>query len=141
MSRGILVDNSVWQRLGLADVKAALDDLTGAGCEIVTCAPQLLEFLWSARSGGDYAKLLNVIGACREAEPQAGFGTECVRVQQLLWNSGRVRAVGNADVEISVIAVQNDCTVIHYDSDFEHISAVEPRFSHRWIVPRGTLPH
>lgn len=49
-----IVDNSVWQRAHLLDVKVALTELFQAGYEVVTCAAQLLEVLWSARSGADH---------------------------------------------------------------------------------------
>jgi hypothetical protein len=30
--------------------------------------------------------------------------------------------------------------VVHYDSDFDALAAVEPQLLAQWIVPRGTEP-
>lgn len=136
-----IVDNSVWQRLGQPEVRAELEMLTRAGVEIVTCAPQLLEYLLSARSGSEYATLLTVIGAFRTVEPQEGFAGECVHIQQSLWNTGKVRAVGNIDIEIAVTAMHHRAVVLHYDGDFGHIRSAWPKFSERWAAPQGSLPH
>lgn len=136
-----IVDNSVWQRAHMPRVKESIGELIRAGIEVVTCAPQLLEVLWSARNSAEHDELLSTFGAYRNVEPVTGFTETCARLHSRLWASGRVRAVGNSDIQIAVIALQNGCTVIHYDSDFEFVEAAEPHFSHRWIAARGSLPN
>jgi hypothetical protein len=34
----------------------------------------------------------------------------------------------------------NYATVLHYDSDLEHVARVNASFVHRYIVPRGSIP-
>ena len=73
---------------------------------------------------------------------------ECVRtptphaalkIQNALWVAGRVRAAGTIDTLIAAYALANDATVLHFDSDFDHIATVIPAFRHQWIVPRGSI--
>lgn len=135
-----IVDNSVWQRTHLLDVKVALTELFQAGYEVVTCAPQLLEVLWSARSGTDHARIAATFGRFQTVDPQPGFARGCSRLQGNLWSHGMVRAVGGSDIQIAMTALQHDCTVVHYDQGFELIQRVEPTFSQRWIAARGSLP-
>lgn len=60
-------------------------------------------------------------------------------VQNRLWTSSLVRAAGAMDVIIAAYALLNDTTVLHYDTDFEHIASAVPEMKHRWIVPRGSV--
>ncbi len=136
-----IVDNSVWQRAHVEDVRGALTELFRAGYEVVTCAPQLLEALWSARSRADHARIAATFGRFQTVDPQPGFARGCSRLQGNLWSHGMVRAVGNTDIQIAMTALQHDCTVVHYDHDFELIQHVEPAFSQRWIAERGSLPN
>lgn len=136
-----IVDNSVWQRAHLLDVRAALTELFHAGYEVVTCAPQLLGALWSARNGTEHARIAATFNRFQAVDPLPGFARGCSRIQGSLWPEGLVRAVGNTDIQIAMTALQHDCTVVHYDHDFELIQRVEPTFSQRWIAERGSLPN
>jgi predicted nucleic acid-binding protein len=62
-----------------------------------------------------------------------------LEIQNRLWTSGRLRAVGAMDTLIAAYALHNDATVLHYDRDFEHIAVVTPEFRHEWIVARGSV--
>nr|WP_194819099.1 PIN domain-containing protein [Nocardia sp. XZ_19_385] len=62
-----------------------------------------------------------------------------IDIQHRLWHSGKTRAAGCVDVVIAAIAVQHHVTVVHYDTDFEHIKTVVPEFDHEWVAPKGTL--
>lgn len=135
-----IIDNSVWQRAHLPPVKSVLTELIRAGYEFVTCAPQLLEVLWSARNGTEHARIATPFSTFATVDPGPGFTRGCSRIQASLWSGGLVRAVGNADIQIAMTALQNACTVVHYDHDFELIQRVEPSLSQRWIARRGSLP-
>jgi predicted nucleic acid-binding protein len=43
------------------------------------------------------------------------------------------------DLLTAAVAEYHGATVLHYDADFEHISAAT-RQPHTWVVPRGTVP-
>ena len=134
-----IVDNSVWQRLGSPVVAAALRSLTVAGIRMVTCAPQLLEYLWSARSPAEYERLHSIMAALPTVDPGTGFAHRAVRMQRALWHNGLVRPVGTADIEIAAIALENDCAILHYDRDFVQLQRIEPRLRQRAIVPFGAV--
>jgi predicted nucleic acid-binding protein len=60
-------------------------------------------------------------------------------VQAALWNTGLVRAVGFPDLLIAAVAEREGVTVLHYDSDYDHITTITSQPA-QWIVPRGTVP-
>jgi predicted nucleic acid-binding protein len=66
-----------------------------------------------------------------------------VDLQRKLFAVGMGKAVGETDLQIAATALHysnDDQTVeiVHYDSDFDHLSSIEPRLRTRWIVSRGT---
>ena len=60
-------------------------------------------------------------------------------VQATLWRSGRTRAVGFPDLLIAAVAEREHLTVLHYDSDSDHIAAITGQPT-QWVTPRGTIP-
>lgn len=75
------------------------------------------------------------------ASPEADQVT--VEIRTALWQAGKGRAAGVVDVAIAAIAVCADATILHYDSDFDHIADAYPQahaHAHaQWIVPRGMV--
>lgn len=59
-------------------------------------------------------------------------------VQLRMAARGHHRAAGVIDLLTAAVAEQHGAIVLHYDADFEHISAVtgQPQL---WVSPRGTL--
>lgn len=138
--RRYLVDNSVWQRLSKSAVRAAFDAIRAPirPGSVLTCPPVVAEVGFSARNGADHSTVTAYLAAfpgCRE-HPDTSL---VLAIQNALWHKGLVRSVGAIDTLIAAYAVVNGTTVLHYDSDFEHIASVRPDFRHRWIVPRGSL--
>lgn len=105
---------------------------------MLVCPPVVAEVGFSARSGKDHdtvCRLLAEFPAC-ERHP----GTELVLgIQNALFHGGLLRAVGATDTVIAAYAIANEATVLHYDSDFEHVAAVRDDFNHSWIAARGSL--
>ncbi|NQX26511.1 VapC toxin family PIN domain ribonuclease [Microbacteriaceae bacterium VKM Ac-2854] len=136
-----LVDNSAWARLPRSEaVNNAFRSiaLTVSPSNILFSAPTSAEIGYSARDGREHSEMMRQLGAFGAAD-LAPTAHEVLGIQNALWNAGLVRAVGAMDVVIAAFAIANSATVLHYDSDFEHIRSVIPEFSHRWIVPRGSL--
>lgn len=52
---------------------------------------------------------------------------------------GLHRAVGIADLLIAACAERSDLTLLHYDSDYEHVTGVTGQPA-EWVAPRGSLP-
>lgn len=141
VAAGFIVDNSVWQRLSRPAVRAAMAQLTAGHSpwSILVCPPIAAEVGFSARDGADHDAVQAHLSAFPECETHPGTGL-VLDIQNALWNGGLRQAVGAADTLIAAYAIANDATVVHYDSDFEHVERVRPDFRHRWIVPRGTVP-
>jgi predicted nucleic acid-binding protein len=140
-----LVHNSVLQRVHRSEpVATALVDLLGAG-ELAGCLPQLLEEGYSARSAAEHARVLDTARAAKVfLEPDAEVARTAIALQHKLFAGGIGRSVGVSDLQIAATALRYTTTartvvVVHYDADFENIAAVEPAFTHRWIVPRGSV--
>ena len=135
-----LVDNSVWQRLRTPSLFDAYDALLAADdtTDVLICDVQVAEIGFSARNTADHQRLVELLGEFTEC-PASPSTADVLDLQGRLWTSGLVRAVGAVDVVIAAYALANDATVLHHDSDFEHIARVEPLFRHRWAVPRGSL--
>lgn len=135
-----IVDNSVWARLSTSPAIAAafraLINLHNPA-NMLMCAPVAAEFGFSARSGRDHSELLEQLAAFPECS-LAPSSAEVLEVQNRLWNNGLLRAAGATDTLIAAYALKNDSTVLHYDSDFDHLAAVTPGLRTQWILPKGT---
>ena len=136
-----LIDNSVWARLATAPaVKDAFIALTAShwAASILVCPPIVAEYGFCARNPGELDILRRELSAFDECEEAPGSDLPN-RIQHALWSRGLMRSVGAMDTLIASYAIVNDATVVHYDGDFEYIGSVVENFTHRWIVPRGSL--
>lgn len=57
----------------------------------------------------------------------------------MLAERSRLRAIGIADLLVAAVADLHRITVLHYDADYEHVSAITEQ-DVRWVVPRGSVP-
>jgi predicted nucleic acid-binding protein len=135
----------VLQRIHRSEtVTDALIDLLETG-ELASCLPQLLEEGYSAQSADRHRALIDASARAKVfLPPDAEVARLAVDLQSRLFATGRGRSVGVSDLQIAATAVRCSAddqrvTVVHYDTDFEHVAAIEPAFSHRWIVPRGSV--
>lgn len=136
-----IVDNSAWARIATNPaVRQALELVvdTVSPSSVMVCPPVVAEVGYSARTGADHSRLVSYLGAFPEC-PLAPTSAETLAIQNALWNAGLVRSVGAMDVLVAAYAVVNEATLLHADSDFEHVARVVPSFSHRWVVPRESL--
>jgi predicted nucleic acid-binding protein len=120
---------------------AVLNELTRLGRLglLATCATVDLEVLCSARSNEEYQSI-----ARRRSE---GFtdlpllseiGARSRHVQSAMAQRGQHRATGVVDLLTAAIAEHYGATILHYDSDFDHIAAVTQQ-PVRWVVTRGSV--
>jgi predicted nucleic acid-binding protein len=58
-------------------------------------------------------------------------------VMVLLAGNGKHRSVGIPDLLIAAVAERHGLTLVHYDSDFDHVAEVTGQAT-RWLAPRGT---
>ncbi|WP_373866146.1 PIN domain-containing protein [Cryobacterium levicorallinum] len=131
----------MWARLGTSpSLVAALRKVVElhSPASIWVCAPTAIEIGFSARNGPEHDSAWTPLSAFSDC-PRAPTIDESLVIQNRLWHAALVRSVGEVDTLIAAYALINDATVLHYDSDFEYVARVMPRFRHEWIVPRGTV--
>lgn len=134
-----LVDTSALARAnGHERVRIELVRLGQLGL-LATCVTIDLEVMFSARSPHEYSSI-----ASRRAESftdlplVAAIGERARVVQAALARTSQHRAAGVVDLITAACAEHYGATILHYDRDFDHISAVSHQPT-RWIVPAGSI--
>jgi predicted nucleic acid-binding protein len=97
-----------------------------------------LEVFFSATS---HCALLEIIeerrAAFRLVDTHQKDWDRAAEVLVLLAENGKHRSVGIPDLLIAAVAERHGLTLVHYDSDFDHVAAVTQQPT-RWLAPRGT---
>ncbi len=133
-----LVDTSAAARMRLPVVADRLEPLITGGL-VASCATLDAEALYSARGAEEYEKVRADRRAAYEYLPTDDeHWQRALDAQRVLARTGRHRAVGIADLLTAVLAAEHGMTVLHYDADFE-IAAEVLAFTHRWVLPRGSV--
>ena len=136
-----LVDNSVWQRLPRGPlVRTAVEELLVAHHELCSCALSLDEFGYSARTAVDHRRSAARMRSSLLFLPSSSVADDAAAaIRAALWAAGLGRAAGVMDVAIAAVAATSGAIVLHYDADFDHISAAYPAARSRWLVPPGSV--
>ena len=106
---------------------------------LATCTTIDLEVLYSARSPKEYRSI-----ASRRREGftdlplLAEIGLRSRAVQASMAERGQHRSAGIVDLITAATAEHYGATILHYDSDFDHIASVTHQ-PVRWVVPRGSV--
>lgn len=131
-----LVDTSVLTRLSNPSVRAIVEPLTQAG-QLARPAICDLEIGYSARNAQERDHLVAALGAFDLVATTAQHITRSLQVQRLLADrSQRGRKIPHLLVAAAAEAL--DLVVLHYDADFDMISAVTGQ-AVQWVVPAGTV--
>lgn len=140
MSR-YLVDNSVLQRLPRSSaVQQAVATILADDHELCCCALSLDEFAFSARSAADHAEATHRLRRSFLYLPfSPGIDLLIFDIRAALWAAGTGRAAGVIDVALAATAVHFGATILHYDSDYDHITAAYSRLATQWVVARGSV--
>ncbi len=134
-----IADTSALARLRHTSVADALGPLIEAGL-VATCGTIEFELGWATRGSGELDQLRADRDLGYERLPTLDEDwRRALDVQAALRHAGRVRAVGFPDLLIAAVAERERVTILHYDSDYDHISAITSQPA-RWVVPRGTVP-
>lgn len=135
-----LVDNSVLQRLPRSsEIRAAVSAILDAEDELCSCAATLDELAYSARSPTEQAEAARRLRRSFLYLPLApALDQIIIDIRTALFAAGKGRAAGVIDVQIAATAIHHHATVLHYDSDYDHISDVYAELSATWVVPAGT---
>jgi len=131
-----LVDTSVLKRLGRAEVRAVIEPLAVSG---QLGRPRIcdLEVGYSARNADEWDQLVGALDAFDAVETTAAHLRRALQVQRLLaQRSQRGRKI--PDLLVAAAAEELDLGVLHYDADFDLITAVTGQRC-QWVVPAGTI--
>jgi predicted nucleic acid-binding protein len=103
------------------------------------CTVVQLEFLFSARSGAERAKLLDLLGDAYGwvVMPDRVFD-RADEVQAALTGRGAHRGVGVVDLLLAATAELHGLALLHYDRDFELVAEVTGQ-PMQWLAEPGTL--
>ncbi len=136
MALRFLVDTSVLQRLGDAQVREVVEPLA-AGDHLGRASICDLEIGYSARTAAEWGDLVGALGAFNSVETTAAHIRRALLVQRLLAErSQRGRKI--PDLLIAAAPEELDIAVLHYDSDFDLIAAVTGQRC-EWVLPAGTV--
>jgi predicted nucleic acid-binding protein len=107
--------------------------------DITVCLPFLLEAGYSARSGEDHSALLADLALLPRVEIDSDVERLALRAQ------GQLAAVGHhrlppTDIVIAACAHRTGSAVLHYDPDYDLITAhTTLEFESDWVAPAGSL--
>ena len=136
MALSHLVDTSVLTRLARPSVRDVVEPMARAG-QLARPGICDLEIGYAARNAEEWDRLIGALGAFQAVETTAAHVTRALQVQRLLAvRSQRGRKL--PDLLVAAAAESLNLSVLHYDVDFEHISAVTGQ-AQQWVVAAGTV--
>jgi len=136
----LLLDNSVVARIRVPTVAAALHDLVqSTSLGLSTCLPQRLEIGVSARSAADFARQMALLDLQQQLPITSAVEATAATLQRGLVGRGQHRGPQLADLILAALAIEHRATVVHYDSDYDLLSALDPQLDAVWVVGRGTV--
>ena len=139
----VLMDNSAWARLTVsAGLSARRRGEVAASIEagdVFTCLPFLLEAGYSARSGKDYAQIIDGLLALPGAEIDTEVERLAVDAQRQLARVGHHR-IPPVDVLLAAIAAHHGLGILHYDADYDLLARhTALDFDSVWLARRGSI--
>ena len=132
-----LVDTSALARVAHAPIADRLRDLGVRGL-LASCPTIDLEVLYSARSPDEYVAInARRRDAFTELPLRPEIGDRAREVQGQLARVSQHRAAGVVDLLSAATAEYYGATVLHYDTEFDHIARVT-RQPMEWVAPTGS---
>lgn len=133
----LLADTSAVARASRPVVAEVLGDLGRRGL-LASCVTVDLEVLYSARNPDEYQAIDRARRvAFTDLPMRPEIADRARHVQAALARTSQHRAAGIVDLLTAATAEHYGATVLHYDSDFDHIAQVTSQPT-RWVVPAGT---
>lgn len=131
-----LVDTSVLTRLARPEVRSVIQPRVERG-DLARAAISDLEVGYSARSASEWDRLAAALELFDLVETTAEHVRRAKQVQRLLAaKHQRRRKV--PDLLIAAAAEAEGLIVLHYDADFDRITAVTGQRS-EWVAPAGSI--
>ncbi len=119
------------------EVRQAVEPLLLSGA-IATCGIVDLELLYSASSPAVYARLATTLRALPRVQITEAIVDRALEVQARLAKRSQHRAVPLPDLIVASCAESSGLTVLHYDADYDRISAITGQPT-QWVLPRGSV--
>jgi predicted nucleic acid-binding protein len=134
-----LIDTSVWHRRANPAVTDRLAELFAAD-EVAITEPVRLAVLFSARSADEYEALSRELDGLQPAPCDNAELRRALEVQRILAHRGGLhhRSVKIPDLLVAATAESAGLTVLHYDEDYDRVSAVTGQRT-EWIAQRGSV--
>jgi predicted nucleic acid-binding protein len=120
-------------------LRSELEELSIAG-GVTTCAPVVMELLYSARTRDEYRAVRAGFGRVLTCAIGPREWDRALGIYDSLAERGpkHQRQVGHADLLIAAAAESAGVPVLHYDADFDLITEVSG-IDTRWVRPQGSL--
>jgi predicted nucleic acid-binding protein len=131
-----LADTSVLTRLNRPEVRSVVEPLARGG-RIARCGISDLEVGFSARNVAEWDRLLGSLDVFDLIEITATHVRRARQVQRLLC-ARHQRGQKVPDLLIAAAAEEATVTLLHYDADFDLISAVTGQPC-QWVVRAGAI--
>ncbi len=131
-----LADTSVLKRLGILNVRQAVEPMLVAG-EIARAGICDLEVGYSARNTDECDSLIGAVQAFTLVETTAEHVRRALQVQRVL-AAEHQRGRKIPDLLIAAAAEASNLVVLHYDADFDRIATVTGQRC-QWVVPAGSV--
>lgn len=134
-----LADTSVWARKSHPSIRPWFEAAVIAG-EIAVCDMVALELLHSASTHPIYERLDDALEAMPWLQMAQPEWARASKVYRELSKRGQAahRAVKHADLLIAAAAELAGMGLVHYDKDYDLISAVTGQPT-RWVRPLGSI--
>ena len=131
-----LLDTSVLTRLARTPIREVVEPIASDG-RAARAGITDLEIGFSAQNAQEWDTLTQSLSELELVETTAGHMRRARQTQRLLADRG-LQGRKIPDLLIAAAAEQEQLTLLHYDSDFDHIAAVTG-LRCEWVVPRGSV--
>jgi predicted nucleic acid-binding protein len=136
MALSHLVDTSVLTRLRAVPVREQIESRANLG-ELARAGISDLEIGFSVRSASEWERVVSALNIFDLVETTADHVQRARQVQRMLVAKHQ-RGRKLPDLLIAAAAEATGLTVLHYDADFDRISAVTGQRC-EWVVPSGSV--
>ena len=138
LNERFIADTSALSRMKAPTVAAVLGPLVASG-EVATCAMVEMEVLFSAQGANDLERtLVRRQAAFRWIPIEQRDFDRAIEVMAALARRNQHRSAKIPDLVTAAVAERAGLAVMHYDEDFDRISAVTGQ-PVCWVVPRGSV--
>lgn len=131
-----LLDKSALARWPKPTVAPVLDELSDRGL-LAVCGAVEIEVIHSARTAKDAQRARWLLRGFDWLPMPDDIWDRAIDVQVQALHKGNHRALSMADLLVAATAERHGATVLHYDGDYDMISAITGQPT-AWVVPAGT---